>query len=116
MKRKSYIKYIAGLLLFGSNGVVASAISLPSYQIVYLRTMLGAALLLVVLFASRKKLAGLQNPKDLLCVGISGVAMGVGWLFLFEAYIRIGVGLSSLRITADRLSSSRFRQCCSRKK
>lgn len=94
--RNSYIKYIAGLLLFGSNGTIASFIHLQSYQIVYLRTFLGAALLLIVLFASRRALAGLKNPGDLLRVIISGAAMGVGWLFLFEAYTRIGVGLSSL--------------------
>jgi hypothetical protein len=32
---KAYLKYIAALLLFGSNGIVASHISLNSYEIVF---------------------------------------------------------------------------------
>ena len=44
--KKSYLKYLAGLLLFGSNGVVASYIHLSSCEIVLLRSVLGAALLL----------------------------------------------------------------------
>ena len=32
---KSYFKYILALLLFGSNGIVASYISLTSYEIVF---------------------------------------------------------------------------------
>ena len=35
--KSSYYKYFAALLLFGSNGIVASNINLPSYEIVLLR-------------------------------------------------------------------------------
>ena len=31
----SYVKYIFALLLFGSNGIVASFINLSSYEIVF---------------------------------------------------------------------------------
>ncbi len=50
--KRPYLKYIAALLLFGSNGVVASAIDLSSYEIVLLRSVIGGALLLVLFFAS----------------------------------------------------------------
>ncbi len=49
--KKSYIKYLAGLLLFGSNGVIASSIHLSSYEIVLLRSVLGAALAAALLGA-----------------------------------------------------------------
>lgn len=35
--------YLAALLLFGSNGIIAAAIALPSSDIVLLRTFLGAS-------------------------------------------------------------------------
>jgi len=35
--KNAYFKYIAALLLFGSNGIVASYISLSSYEIVFLQ-------------------------------------------------------------------------------
>lgn len=47
--KKEYFKYIFSLLLFGSNGIVASHILLNSYEIVFLRTLI-AGLLLVFIF------------------------------------------------------------------
>lgn len=40
--KSSYYKYFAALLLFGFNGIVASNINLPSYEIVLLRLLLGS--------------------------------------------------------------------------
>lgn len=40
--KKSYVKYILALLLFGSNGLVAGTISLSSYEIVLVRTLIGS--------------------------------------------------------------------------
>ena len=86
--KKSYIKYLAGLLLFGSNGVIASLIHLSSYEIVLLRSMLGAALLLGLFFLTGRRFTALRHKKDLLFIGLSGAAMAADWLLLFEAYAR----------------------------
>ena len=94
--KKSYVKYFAALLLFGSNGLVASFISLTSYEIVLLRSVLGSALLITVFFMTRHKLTAVQRRKDLLFVALSGAAMAADWLLLFEAYQYIGVSLGML--------------------
>lgn len=93
---RSYLKYFAALLLCGSNGIVASCIMLSSSEIVFLRTLIGAALLIAVLFATQRKLTCHQHPHDLGCLAVSGAALGASWLFLFEAYQLIGVGPASL--------------------
>ena len=95
-RRAAYGKYLASLILFGSNGVVASAIPLSSTAIVVIRTGIGALFLAAVFFLSRQKLTGFRYKKDLLFVLGSGAAMGGCWLFLYEAYQQIGVCLSSL--------------------
>lgn len=92
----SYIKYILGLLLFGSNGIVASHIALSSYEIVLLRTMIGSLLLMFIFFLSKGKLTFYRNRKEFLWLTVSGIAMGASWIFLYEAYARIGVSISSL--------------------
>jgi drug/metabolite transporter (DMT)-like permease len=94
--KKSYPKYIASLLLFGSNGIVASHIQLTSYYIVLLRTLIGSLLLLVLFLSARRRFTFLDNKRDLIYIGISGIAMGASWMFLYEAYAQIGVGVSSL--------------------
>lgn len=94
--RKSYVKYIAALLLFGSNGIVASYIDLNSYEIVLLRTLTGSLLLMAIYFIGKGKLTFYKNKKHFLFLCISGIAMGTSWMFLYEAYARIGVSISSL--------------------
>ncbi len=51
--KKAYVKYISGLLLFGSNGIVASFIGLDSYEIVLLRTLIGSIILFAFLYIFR---------------------------------------------------------------
>ena len=94
--KKSYLKYIAGLLLFGSNGVVASFISLNSSQIVLLRSFFGSLMLLGIFLITRMQLTVFRFPKDFLFIALSGAAMAADWLLLFEAYERIGVSLGML--------------------
>ncbi len=94
--KQSYIKYIIALLLFGSNGIVASFISMDSYEIVFSRTMLGSLLLLTIFLAGKGKFTFYKYKKQFLCLAVSGVAMGASWMLLYEAYARIGVSIASL--------------------
>jgi len=94
--KQSYVKYILSLLLFGSNGIVASYISLSSYDIVLLRTMLGSMFLLTIFCLSHRKITLFKYTKQLICLILSGIALGGGWIFLYEAYQLIGVSISSL--------------------
>ena len=90
---KATQKYLASLILFGSNGIVASMIDLPSLFIVLARVSLGATLLVALVALSRSARTNLQAPKhprQALYLAVSGAALGVAWLFLFEAY-RVGV-------------------------
>ena len=94
--KRPYIKYIASLLLFGSNGIVASQISLSSYHIVLMRTLIGSIFLLLVYLVVQRTFSFYKYPKDLLYISGSGVAMGLCWIFLYEAYSQIGVSIASL--------------------
>ena len=93
---KAFFKYIFALLLFGSNGIVASRIDLNSYEIVLLRTLIGSLLLIAIFFLSRGKLTFWKYKKDFAFLAVSGVAMGTSWMFLYEAYAQIGVSIASL--------------------
>jgi len=92
----AFIKYTAALLLFGSNGVVAAGIALSSYEIVFLRTLIGSLLLIGLFIIMRGKLTIFKNIRQFAYLAASGAAMGASWMFLYEAYQQIGVSLSSL--------------------
>jgi drug/metabolite transporter (DMT)-like permease len=95
-KRTAYLRYFAGLLMFGSNGVVASMIHLSSSEIVLLRSALGSAFLMILFFVLGGRPTAFQHKKSLLFLAISGSAMAANWLFLFQAYRQIGVSLGTL--------------------
>jgi hypothetical protein len=60
----------------GSNGILASAVSLPSYQIVLLRATIGAAILGIMLLASRKRLTSLAYKGELAMAAGAGAVLG----------------------------------------
>lgn len=96
---KATEKYLLSLVLFGSNGIVASMINLPSALIVLSRVSLGAALLAALVLVSRETREHLQAPahrRQAAYLFTSGAALGAAWLFLFESYRYIGVGVASL--------------------
>lgn len=94
--KKAYYKYIAALLMFGSNGIVANHIALSSYEIVFTRTLIGSLFLVLLFIFSKQKAHFLNSKVHFFYLVISGVAMGTSWMFLYEAYQQIGVSIASL--------------------
>ena len=94
--KKSYTKYIASLMIFGMNGIVASRISLSSYEIVFARALTGSLFLFALYMLTGRKMHLGQNKRHTLYLVISGIALGTSWIFLYEAYRQVGVGISSL--------------------
>lgn len=94
--RNAYLKYSAAMLLSSTNGVVASLIELSSYEIVFLRALLGFGVLCALFFATGRRLTFFRHKRDAAFLALSGVAQGANWLFLFEGYDHIGVSLVTL--------------------
>jgi drug/metabolite transporter (DMT)-like permease len=96
MHNRDTFKYLAAVILFGSNGVVASHIAMSSYDIVFTRTLIGALFLVAVFVSSRTRPTGWRDRRHFAFLLASGVAMGMSWLFLFEAYTQVGVSVATL--------------------
>ena len=94
--KQAYLKYFFALMILGSNGIVASYILLNSYEIVFLRSLIGSAFLAMIFVFSKSKFHGFENKRHFMYLMISGVSMGASWLFLYEAYSRIGVSVATL--------------------
>lgn len=93
---KDLLKYIGALLLFGSNGYWVAHIDLNSYEIVFMRGLIGGILLLALFFLTRQKSQAMQYKKDFAYLILAGLATGANWLSLFEAYRQVGVGTATL--------------------
>ena len=83
------------LLIFGTNGIFASHISLASSQIVLLRTFIGGIMLTcLVLFCGGFDKDRVQ--REWMPILLGGVALGLNWITLFEAYRVLNVSLATL--------------------
>ena len=96
MKKTDFIKYILASLIFGTNGIVSSCIDLTSSHIVLLRSLIGCAFLLLLHIITGGRFTFTKYKKQFVFLIISGMALGASWLFLFVAYIKIGVSVASL--------------------
>lgn len=90
------LKYLASLFIFGFNGIFASYVDATSAQIVFLRVLIGTVVLLVAFAVCRKPVTCLKHKRALGFLALSGAAMGLQWLLLFEAFNHIGVGMATL--------------------
>lgn len=91
----AYGMYMLALLIFGTNGILVSHISLASNQIVLLRTLIGGILLTgIVCFSEgfdKNHVRGEWIP-----LLLSGTILGLNWVSLFEAYRLLNVSLATL--------------------
>lgn len=61
---KYTIRYVAALLLFGSNGIVASMITMNSREIVMFRTLIGSVFLIALYLVNGHKFTFLKHRKS----------------------------------------------------
>lgn len=94
--KKDLAKHVISLVLFGLNGIIASRISVNSYDIVLTRTALGSLFLVALFLLTKNKFTFFKHKKSLLFLALSGISMGFSWMCLYSAYARIGVSIATL--------------------
>lgn len=94
-RRLPYAMYILSMLMFGTNGLLVSRISIQSSQIVLLRTLIGGAVLTtIVLLRGGFDRKAVRADFPMLLLG--GIALGLNWVTLFGAYRLLNVSLATL--------------------
>ncbi len=84
------------MLIFGTIGIFVKYIPLTSSTIAMTRGFMGAAFLFFVMLISGKRVSFFAIKKNALPLIISGAAIGVNWIFLFEAYNYTSVAVATL--------------------
>ena len=105
---KATIKVLIAMLLWGSLGVFVKNISLDSVEIAFFRGIIGSVFLGIVLFIrmqNNKKLEENNKLEDenkkpgkkgIIILIISGMAIGLNWVFLFNSYNYITVANATI--------------------
>lgn len=74
------------MAIFGTLGVFTRNIAVSSGELALYRAILAAALIFVYLIVTKQKIDFRSIKKELLLLLLSGIAMGINWILLFEAY------------------------------
>lgn len=90
------LKLSLSMLIFGTIGIFVKYIPLTSSTIAMTRGYMGAAFLLFIMLLTGKKPSLPAIKKNAIALLISGAAIGVNWIFLFEAYNYTSVAVATL--------------------
>lgn len=83
---KAKCSLLAAMTIFGTVGIFVRHIPVPSAMVALIRGVLGLLFLLGVMALAGKKPDWRKIRKNLWVLLLSGGAMGLNWVFLFESY------------------------------
>lgn len=87
---------IASMIIFGTLGPFVRNIPVSSGELALYRAVLAAMLIAAYLLVNRQKIPFNNIRREIPLLLISGVAMGINWILLFEAYHYTTVSVATL--------------------
>ncbi len=98
MKEQTKLRLLVAvpMFTFGTLGLFTRNIDLSSGELALCRACLAALLIIVFLTVTKQGFDLKSIKKDVPFLAASGVAMGINWIFLFEAYKYTTISLATL--------------------
>lgn len=94
--KKARWMLIASMTVFGTLGLFVRNIPVSSGELALYRAVLAAGLIAVYLLVTKQKIPFATIKKELPLLLFSGMAMGINWILLFEAYKYTTVSVATL--------------------
>lgn len=93
---RARLALIAAMVMFGTLGPFVRNIPLPSAELALYRAILAIVLIGIFLLVTGQKIPFGSIKKELPLLLFSGIAMGINWVLLFEAYKYTTVSTATL--------------------
>ena len=90
------LKILASMAVFGTIGIFVRYIPLPSAVIAFCRGVTGCVFLLIYMALTGKKMCLPQIKANGWKLVLSGAAIGINWILLFEAYRYTTVAIATI--------------------
>ena len=94
--KRARMMMIASMAIFGTIALFVRSISVSSGELALYRAMLASALIAVYLAATKQRIPFAAIRREIPLLLVSGVAMGINWILLFEAYKYTTVSVATL--------------------
>lgn len=95
-QRRAKVLLSLSMIIFGTIGVFSRNIAVTSGELALYRAVLASVLIGGYFLISRQKIDFKAIKKELLLLLFSGMAMGVNWILLFEAYKHTTISAATL--------------------
>ena len=89
-------KILTSMAIFGTVGIFVRFIPMASAAIAFCRGVLGCVFLLILMAVTGKKLNLADIRRNDWILAISGAAIGINWILLFEAYRYTTVAIATI--------------------
>ncbi len=93
---KARLLMVLSAVIFGTVGFAVRGIGLPSAEIALYRALMAAALVGLFLLVTRSRIPLREAKREIPLLLLSGAAMGINWILLFEAYRFTSVSAATL--------------------
>ena len=90
------LKILTSMAIFGTVGIFVRFIPMDSAAIAFCRGVLGCVFLLALMALTGRKLSLPDIRKSFLVLAISGAAIGINWILLFESYRYTTVAIATI--------------------
>lgn len=90
------VQIILSMIIFGTVGLFVKYIPLPSAAVAAARGVIGVLFLLGVIAGEKQKISLSAVKKNIWWLLLSGAAMGLNWVLLFESYKHTTVATATL--------------------
>lgn len=94
--KRARISLVTSMVIFGTIGLFKRFIPVTSGELALYRAILAAVLLCGVLLITRQKIPFRAIGRQIPLLLLSGAAMGVNWILLFEAFNHTSVALGTI--------------------
>lgn len=84
------------MIIFGTLGLFTRNISVSSGELALYRAVLAAVLVLAYLIITKQPISFKNIKKELPLLLLSGIAMGINWILLFQAYRYTTISIATL--------------------
>lgn len=95
-KNRARVMLASSMAVFGTLAPFVRSIAVTSGELALYRAILAAALIGLFLLVTRQKIEVKGLGRELMLLLLSGMAMGINWILLFEAYKYTTVAISTL--------------------
>lgn len=96
MKKLANILFISAMLIFGTIGIIVKFIPLDASEIAFYRSILALLVISLYFIIKKEKLKFNLKKSTLILLLLSGIGIGLNWIFLFESYDYTSLSISTV--------------------